>query len=71
VWKDAIGFEGCEVIRRTIGLAHVADLDGIKDFDKQIQAKEKALQLGAALIKKRREFPDFHALETWLKENLV
>jgi 5-methylthioribose kinase len=71
VWKDAIGFEGCEVIRRTIGLAHVADLDGIEDFNKQIQAKEKALKLGADLIKKRREFPDFQTLETWLKENLA
>ncbi|MDQ0416830.1 5-methylthioribose kinase [Croceifilum oryzae] len=53
VWTDAIGFAGCEIIRRTIGLAHVADLDTIEDFHIQIEIKERALQLGADLIKSR------------------
>ncbi|WP_078409208.1 S-methyl-5-thioribose kinase [Priestia abyssalis] len=49
-WRDAVGFAGCEVIRRTIGLAHVADLDGIEESQKRIEAKRHALRLGKALL---------------------
>lgn len=49
-WRDAVGFAGCEVIRRTIGLAHVADWDGIEDWQKRLQAKRHALRLGKALL---------------------
>lgn len=52
--EDAIGFAGCEMIRRTIGLAHVADLDEIKPYESRIIAKQNALQLGANLIKNKR-----------------
>ncbi|SFI83860.1 S-methyl-5-thioribose kinase [Thermoflavimicrobium dichotomicum] len=55
VWTDAVGFAGCEAIRRTIGLAHVADLDSIQDLDKQYAAKKKALAIGAEFIKKRKQ----------------
>ncbi|TCP69713.1 5'-methylthioribose kinase [Baia soyae] len=55
IWTDAIGFAGCEIVRRTIGLAHVADLDSIEDFHTQIEIKERALQLGADLIKSRTQ----------------
>lgn len=50
VWADAVGFAGAELIRRTIGLAHVADLDGIRDDAARLRAKESALRLGAELI---------------------
>jgi 5-methylthioribose kinase len=49
-WRDAVGFAGCEMIRRTIGLAHVADLDGIDDPQKRFQAKRRALRIGKALL---------------------
>ncbi|KXG10302.1 Methylthioribose kinase [Anoxybacillus sp. P3H1B] len=51
---DAVGFAGCEIIRRTIGLAHVADLDGIEDQPTRIHAKQLALQLGRQLILHRQ-----------------
>ncbi|NRD78665.1 S-methyl-5-thioribose kinase [Bacillus sp. BRMEA1] len=57
-FEDALGFAGCELVRRTIGLAHVADLDRIEDNDARISAKQKALELGTFLIKKRKEFTD-------------
>lgn len=41
IFADAVGFAGCEIIRRTIGLAHVVDLDGIKNKSRRIQAKSK------------------------------
>ncbi|WP_066066056.1 S-methyl-5-thioribose kinase [Neobacillus soli] len=54
-FEDALGFAGCELIRRTIGLAHVADLDGIEDEHKRLAAKRKTLELGEVLIKQRKE----------------
>ncbi|WP_243291726.1 S-methyl-5-thioribose kinase [Bacillus sp. FJAT-47783] len=53
-FEDAIGFSGCEIIRRTIGLAQVADLDTIEPYELRITKKKKALQLGSTLINKRR-----------------
>ncbi|MFC7371748.1 S-methyl-5-thioribose kinase [Fictibacillus iocasae] len=51
---DSVGFAGCEIIRRTIGLAHVADLDSIPCEDVQLFLKKKALHLGTSLIKSRK-----------------
>jgi 5-methylthioribose kinase len=53
VWTDTVGFAGCEVIRRTIGLAYVADLDSIAKPELQLACKQKCLRLGADLIKNR------------------
>ncbi len=55
VLTDATGFAGCELIRRTIGLAHVKDLDSIEDTEKRIRFKKQALQTGQALILKRQQ----------------
>ncbi|PLR82150.1 S-methyl-5-thioribose kinase [Bacillus canaveralius] len=52
--QDAAGFAGCELIRRTVGLSHVADLDGIQDKVKRLDAKRTALQLGSKFIKNHR-----------------
>ncbi|MDW7614377.1 S-methyl-5-thioribose kinase [Peribacillus simplex] len=53
--RDAFGFAGCELIRRTIGLSHVADLNVIEDKESRIAAKTTTLKIGAFLIKKREE----------------
>ncbi|WP_285766032.1 S-methyl-5-thioribose kinase [Peribacillus sp. SI8-4] len=53
--RDAFGFAGCELIRRTIGLSHVADLNVMEDRETKIAAKTATLKLGALLIKKREE----------------
>ncbi|WP_044642729.1 S-methyl-5-thioribose kinase [Risungbinella massiliensis] len=55
VWVDTIGFAGCEVIRRTIGLAQVEDLNSIQDLKIQYTIKQKALRLGTKLIKKHKQ----------------
>ncbi|WP_199426445.1 S-methyl-5-thioribose kinase [Thermaerobacillus caldiproteolyticus] len=61
---DAIGFAGCEVIRRTIGLAHVADLDGIEDKEERIRAKRHALRLGRSLILQRNSLNDIQEIRS-------
>jgi 5-methylthioribose kinase len=54
IFEDSIGFAGCEIIRRTIGLSHVADLDGIENKTKRIKAKTEAIELGRRLILQRK-----------------
>ncbi|ASV66627.1 S-methyl-5-thioribose kinase [Cytobacillus sp. FSL W7-1323] len=54
VFKDAIGVVGCELIRRTIGLSHVKDLDGIEDSSIRLYVKKATIQLGSSLIINRK-----------------
>ena len=63
VFQDALGFAGCEMIRRTIGFAHVLDLDSIPDEAKRVQAEREALELGRALILKHHHIDTCKALE--------
>lgn len=69
-FEDAVGFAGCELIRRTIGLAHVADLDRIDDEQARLSTKRKALQLGEILIKQRKEIGRLENLVTTVKNTL-
>ena len=50
VWHDAIGYAGTELIRRTVGLSHVADIDTIADDAMRLACQRQALALGKALI---------------------
>lgn len=47
---DTAGVAGCEMIRRTVGFAHVQDLDDITDDSARINAKKANLALGKELI---------------------
>ncbi|WP_027671886.1 S-methyl-5-thioribose kinase [Rheinheimera baltica] len=53
VFADTLGYAGCELIRRTVGLAHVADLEQISDSTLRGQSERKALKLGRELILQR------------------
>jgi len=59
---DAFGFAGCELIRRTIGLAPVADLEGIASKAERIDRKRHALRTGVFLIRNRTTL-DLQALK--------
>ncbi|WP_318366104.1 S-methyl-5-thioribose kinase [Enterobacter sp.] len=50
VWTDAVGFCGSELIRRSVGLSHVADIDTIRDDDMRHDCLRHAITLGKALI---------------------
>ncbi|MEH7076118.1 S-methyl-5-thioribose kinase [Neobacillus drentensis] len=67
-FEDSIGFAGCELIRRTIGLSHVADLDGIEGEQTRIAAKQKTLEIGTLLIKQRKEIKSLAAFITKVRE---
>lgn len=70
VFKDAIGFAGCKVIRRTIGLAHVEDIESIPDEFTKLAAKRKALTLGQSLILNRTEIKDIYELVKLVEEQV-
>ncbi len=67
-FEDAIGFAGCEVIRRTIGLAHVADLDGIESIEQRIATKQHALRLGKELIQERKSIKELGTLRNYVEK---
>ena len=50
VWVDSLGFAGAKMIRRIIGIAHVADLDKIPDAAIRAQCERKALKCGRELM---------------------
>ncbi|MCI3925180.1 S-methyl-5-thioribose kinase [Paenibacillus sp. TRM 82003] len=52
--QDTFGYAGCKMVRRIVGLAHVADIDGIPDEALRNRARRAALVVGKALIKHHR-----------------
>lgn len=59
LFADSLGFGGCKMIRRVLGLAHVADLETIADPDRRAEAERKVLRLGRRLILERAAMCDF------------
>lgn len=57
IWRDALGFAGCEVIRRILGLAHVADLESIADHELRAGCERRALLFARDLLVARARFP--------------
>lgn len=55
VLMNAAGVAGCEMIRRTVGFAHVKDIDSIPDDAKREKAKKDNLSLAKMLIKNRSQ----------------
>ncbi|MCM3131547.1 S-methyl-5-thioribose kinase [Paenibacillus polysaccharolyticus] len=55
LFRDTIGFTGAKMVRRIVGLAHVADIDTITDATERERAQRKALTVGKALIKNNRQ----------------
>jgi 5-methylthioribose kinase len=52
--QDSIGFAGCKVVRRIVGLSHVADIDTIPDPKVRERAQKLALSIGKNLILQNR-----------------
>ncbi len=50
IWMDALGFAGTEMIRRTIGVAHVDDIDSIPSASHLYRARLLSILIGKQLI---------------------
>lgn len=68
IFEQATGFMGLEMIRRTIGLAHVKDLDGIEEEARRLEAKRQSLSMGAHFVKERARYTTADQLVAACKE---
>jgi 5-methylthioribose kinase len=50
LWRDSLGFSGAKMIRRIVGIAHVADLDSIADSEVRAKCEAKALRMARRLV---------------------
>lgn len=67
VLRDTAGYAGCEMIRRTVGFAHVADLDSIVDEKIRAEAERMALNIGQTLIKEHGRISSYGDIEKIVK----
>ncbi|WIM12239.1 S-methyl-5-thioribose kinase [Enhydrobacter sp.] len=50
LFVDALGFGGCKMTRRILGLAHVEDMESIADPDRRAECEKQALRLARVLM---------------------
>jgi 5-methylthioribose kinase len=62
VWRDALGYAGCKIIRRILGLAHVEDFEAIADPELRAACELSALRLARELLVNRAQFGSMAAL---------
>lgn len=65
---DTAGVTGCEMIRRTVGLAHVKDLDDIDMADNQEKAKKTNVLMAKDFIFHRRDIKTGQAFVNIVKK---
>ncbi len=70
VWRDAIGFCGTELIRRTVGMSHVADISSIEDDVLRNDSLRHAINLGRDLILTADQIPDAVSLVAKIRQSL-
>jgi 5-methylthioribose kinase len=66
IFDDTLGFAGCEMVRRVLGLAKVADIAGIEDLQARASAEIQALQLAERLLLERGTVTSIQQLLSWL-----
>lgn len=69
--SDAIGYAGCELVRRTLGLAHVLELESIEDGEVRARAERRALALGRELILDRHTLTNMAAIDVVIRRHLA
>jgi len=56
LFADSVGFAAAKMIRRILGLAHVADLESIADPDIRAKCETKALRLARDMLVNRNAY---------------
>lgn len=67
ILSDSIGFCGTELIRRTVGLSHVLDLENIASEDTRHECARHAIRLGRQLILNANQIENIDELITEIK----
>ncbi|WP_312242914.1 S-methyl-5-thioribose kinase [Pantoea sp.] len=69
VWVDTLGYCGTELIRRTVGMSHVADMKNISDDAMRTECIRSAITLGKTLIIAAPHIEDIDALIARVRQN--
>ena len=48
--QEAVGFAGCEIARRVIGISGVEDLRDIKDLQVRVRAEKRAIRVAHEFV---------------------
>jgi len=56
LFHDSLGFGSAKMIRRIVGIAHVEDLESIKDASKRAECERAALNCAKTILKGRHQF---------------
>ena len=62
IWRQAVGYAGCEMIRRVVGLAHVADFESIADPVRRADCERHTVELGRSLLVEREGYAHVEAV---------
>jgi 5-methylthioribose kinase len=61
LFVDSLGFAGCKMTRRILGLAHVEDLESIAQSDLRAECEKRALKLARTFMVEGQGFADIRA----------
>jgi 5-methylthioribose kinase len=64
---ETLGFAGCKMVRRVVGVAHVEDLDSISDDKTKGECEARALAIGRMLITNAGSYTDMNAARGAIK----
>jgi 5-methylthioribose kinase len=65
IFADALGYAGCELIRRSIGIAQIEDINYEQDDKKRAARRRHAVELGKHLILNRETIGSLEELGDW------
>lgn len=64
-FADMLGYAGCELVRRSIGIAQIDDLNYEADEQKRMERRKKVMELGKYLIVNRNNIRSLEELASW------
>ncbi len=67
LFQDSLGFAGCEMVRRVLGLAKVADIADIADPVARASAETGALRLAERLLLQRQQASTMQDVLGWVR----
>ena len=50
LWRDTIGFAGAKMIRRIVGISHVADIEKIENIEVRALVEKRSLLLAKEMV---------------------
>ncbi|MFK2825947.1 S-methyl-5-thioribose kinase [Bacillus sp. B190/17] len=65
IFADALGYAGCELVRRAISIAQIPDLNIEEDEQKRMASRKKVMELGKYLIMERNNIRSLEELKNW------